>query len=362
VSSERASTQDPEATRVEHHVLRARIDRGKVGTWWALGLCALLYLYVFPYQERINNPNENVRFYMTAALVEDGTYAIDGPRARWGWVNDAGVRDGHYYSVKAPGTSLLGVPAYAAYRAYARWTDTPFERTRALYYCRLFASVLPTLIFAFFFHRFLGRHTHDAASRDGVFFSVLVGSLLYGYGLLFVSHTASAIAAGGALILIADDPRSLRRPSWAAFATGLLAALVTWFEYPGLIASASLASAALVRFGVRRAPFIAAGGLLPTLSMMHFQWKAWGSPLAIASSRMSRFVRSRSKASSARRPSAAQPPSSCCSIRALACFPSRRFCCSPFRGPTWGCGAPRSGCRRAAPSSSASGRTWPFAP
>ena len=36
----------------------------------ALALCAFAYLYVFPYQAQLNNPNENVRFYMTAAIVE----------------------------------------------------------------------------------------------------------------------------------------------------------------------------------------------------------------------------------------------------------------------------------------------------
>ena len=86
----------------------------------ALALCAFAYLYVFPYQPRINNPNENVRLYMTAALAEQGTYVIDDYRARWGWVNDCAVRDGHAYSVKAPATSFLGVPAYWLYLRSAR--------------------------------------------------------------------------------------------------------------------------------------------------------------------------------------------------------------------------------------------------
>jgi len=80
------------------------------------GILALGYLYVFPYQDRTNNPNENVRFFMTAAIVDDHTFAIDHVRQQWGWVNDAAVYGGHAYSVKAPGTSYLGVPAYWIYR------------------------------------------------------------------------------------------------------------------------------------------------------------------------------------------------------------------------------------------------------
>ena len=40
-------------------------------------LVTLAYLYVFPYYERINNPNENVRVYMTMAVVEDHSFQID---------------------------------------------------------------------------------------------------------------------------------------------------------------------------------------------------------------------------------------------------------------------------------------------
>src|SRR5687767_7718645 len=86
----------------------------------AVALCACAYLYVFPYQWRLNNPNENVRFYMTAALVEEGRYEIDGMRKRWGWVNDAAIHGGHVYSVKAPGASLLAVPGYALYHGLTR--------------------------------------------------------------------------------------------------------------------------------------------------------------------------------------------------------------------------------------------------
>ncbi len=245
-------------------------------TWLVLVLCCVAYLYAFPYQPTINNPNENVRFYMTAAIAEEGTYAIDTLRSRWGWVNDAGVRDGKHYSVKAPGTSLLGVPGYWLYLKTCELRAEPLERTTALWVCRVSACVAPMLLFLFFLHRFLGRMTSHAALRDAAFFSIALGSLLYGYTLIFVSHTHSALLACGALICIADPaPVTKKR----AFLAGLLAASVTLFEYPGIVASLPLALYALFRMGLSRAPFIAAGGMLPVLSMMHFQWKAWGSPL-----------------------------------------------------------------------------------
>jgi hypothetical protein len=250
---------------------------------FALAICALGYLYVFPYQSRLNNPNENVRLYMTAAIVEEGRYEIDGMRERWGWVNDAAKYGGHLYSVKAPGTSLLGVPAYAAYLGACELIGAEPDRTVALWLCRLTATILPTLLWLYFFHAWLTRQAFAAPTRDAAFFSVALGSLLYGYGMLFVSHTLSAVAAFWAFMLL-HDLRTERgaAPRHAAFAAGLLAAATTFFEYPGLIASVVLtAYAAYVlwpRGGPRALAAYAAGGAIPTLLVMHFQWRAFGSP------------------------------------------------------------------------------------
>lgn len=247
----------------------------------AVGLCAAAYLLVFPYYPQINNPNENVRLYMTAALAEQGTYVIDDMRARWGWVNDCAVRDGHAYSVKAPASSFFAVPGYWVYYQLTQRTALTFDRTVALGICRVTASILPWLLFLFFFHRWLGRHTSSALVRDAVFVSLALGSCLYGYGILFMSHTLSAAAAFGAFMILFDAAHARRISNGRAFAAGLLAAMVTLLEYPGFVASVVLTVYALfaVRPLVRLVPY-ALGGLIPTAAMMHFQWKCFGSPFS----------------------------------------------------------------------------------
>ncbi len=258
----------------------------------AVGICGFAYLYVFPYQPKINNPNENVRFYMTAALVEEGTYTIDGMRKRWGWVNDAAVHDGHVYSVKAPGTSLLGLPGYAGYLYGSRLLEKPYDRTTALWVCRVTASIVPTLLWLFFLYLWLGSQASHPLVRDCVFASVALGSLLYGYGMLFVSHSLSAVAGFGAFMMLyrarrerCTDPGApsggrSQTTATTAFFAGLLTAAVTLFEYPGLIASALLALYGLISLRPwHRLMAFAAGGSVPTALMMHFQASAFGSPL-----------------------------------------------------------------------------------
>lgn len=278
-------------------------------TWASVALVACVYLYVVPYYPALNNPNENVRVYMTAALVDDGTYDIGGPRARWGWVNDAACVDRFpdgslmpcegrapanatraYYSVKAPGASFLGVPGYALYRALSGYPDDVSLRW-SVYAMRLSGTILPTLLFLIGLHRFLGRHTRRRHLRELAFFGVGLGSVMLGYAYLFASHTQSAACAFGAFMILYDArERAQQRAatglrsgvSWdAATAAGMLAAGASLFEYPCFVLSALLSVYALL--AIRPLPRLlgfAAGAMVPTLLMMHFQWRAFGNPLS----------------------------------------------------------------------------------
>ncbi|HHS96963.1 MAG TPA: hypothetical protein ENK08_03565, partial [Chloroflexi bacterium] len=74
----------------------------------------ICYAYFLP---RWAEWNQNSRMDLTMALVEQGTFVIDDYYENTG---DYAVYGGHVYTDKAPGTSFVGVPAYAAFRALAR--------------------------------------------------------------------------------------------------------------------------------------------------------------------------------------------------------------------------------------------------
>ncbi|MCA9582938.1 MAG: hypothetical protein KC416_14160 [Myxococcales bacterium] len=248
--------------------------------FFALLLCIVAYGYVFPYFPRLNNPNENVRVYMTAAMVEEGTYEISGPRQRWGWTNDAAAKDGKYYSVKAPGTSFLGYPGYWFLHRWRFAAGREVTLTEAVWVCRVTASILPTVLFMLLFYGWISKQTGSPIVRDSAFLSIAMGSMLYAYGLLFVSHTASAACAMGGFMLTQlarSDGGFTKKGAWF---TGLLVASTTFFEYPGFVASVLLTIYAITAF---RTPahwvLFGVGALIPTLAVMHFHYSAFGNPL-----------------------------------------------------------------------------------
>jgi len=173
------------------------------------------------------------------------------------------------------------VPGYAAYLYGNRLLNRKYARTEAIWFCRTTATLIPFLIWLVFFHRWLAKHSKNPALRDSVFFSVALGSLLYGYSTAFVSHSLSAAVGFGAFMILLDerhDPPS-DRGHWRSFWTGLLTASVTFFEYPGLVISIVLSlHALLVIRPVKRLISFALGGLIPTLSVMHFHASAFGNP------------------------------------------------------------------------------------
>ncbi|MFO0681578.1 MAG: hypothetical protein U0234_05990 [Sandaracinus sp.] len=243
------------------------------------GLLAVAYLYVFPYQDRTNNPNENIRFYMTAAIVDDHTFALDHVRQEWGWVNDGALYQGHSYSVKAPGTSYLGVPGYWLYRQWCNRTGHALDRTTALWVCRFTASVLPMLWFLYAFHRWLAQRGGPPVLRDAIVLSLGVGSMLYAYGMLFVSHTSSAIAAFASFMILERARRDETITGWRAISAGFLAASVTAFEYPGFFTTALLCLYAL--FAIKKRSYLvnfAFGAAIPTLSVLGFHQACFDNP------------------------------------------------------------------------------------
>ena len=260
-----------------HGGLGPRIHAGLARYGW-LAAIAVVYLYIVPYFPRIHSANELPRAYLVKAIVEAHTFEIDRGVRLWGATADVSPSAGHQYSNKAPGSSLLAVPAYAAVRLVTGEPSLP----ATLWICRVFAGIAPMLAFLWLLWGFLARYAPDPAVRRLVVIGYALGSLAMTYSILFYSHQLGAICIAGAWILaldVADGKRGLG----AMLAAGFLAGAAPLVDYQAVFAALPVAVHVIVR--LRRHPRLAraillavAGAALPIATLLAYHASCFGSP------------------------------------------------------------------------------------
>ncbi|MCB9506059.1 MAG: hypothetical protein H6700_08590 [Myxococcales bacterium] len=251
------------------------------GGWLAILVCVTIaYLGVAPYYDRLNNPNENVRVYMTRSIVEDHTFAIDDVIDEWGYVNDKATHDGHMYPGKAPGVSYLGVPAYFAYYHLSQLAGRDIRRQEAVMVCRLGGAILPTLLLLLAVAAFFETVPGTPATRRLGFVAIALGSTVTSYGGLFASHSTMALSlfCGFAAVRLHErSPRSY----WPPFAIGTALGWAIALEYPALLGALAVGGYALWRSRSRDRLIIGVilGGLIPGALVVLYHTAAFGGPL-----------------------------------------------------------------------------------
>jgi hypothetical protein len=271
-----------------------------VGVFFALTF--VVFTCVFPYMAPLNNPDENVRVYMTMAIVHDHTFQIDKTVERMGWVNDmalapdkAGVS--HYYAIKAPAASYAAVPFYWVFSKLAphfghpapTLTSPVAERMwwmrASTFVMRFFVVQLPCFAFLVWFERWLRQLTGDVALRLTAVAAAGLGTNYLAYALMFASHAPFAIAAFGSFgVTYGERLRSRgvarRRRLSRAFLAGFWAGMATLLEYQALPVSVGLAIYAFFTFyRPTRLAMLTLGGLLNAGALMYYQWRCYGNPL-----------------------------------------------------------------------------------
>jgi hypothetical protein len=266
-------------------------------------LVFVVYTCVFPYVGSFNNPNENVRVYMTMAIVEQHTFRIDKILERHGYVNDMAkapdpvTHEPHLYSIKAPAVSLIGAPFYWAFTKLAPHfghpvptpASTPDERVwwfrASVFVLRLFVLQLPCFFFLVWYERFLRAFAPDPALRLPIVAAAGLGTNFLAYALMFVSHSFFGLTSFVAFGIIARE-RALsrgdvrRRRASKAFLAGLFAGLATLSEYQAFPVSTAIALFAFTVFyrPTRLLSFLAGAGLNAAV-LMFYQWRCYDNPL-----------------------------------------------------------------------------------
>ena len=247
----------------------------------------------------------------------DGTPQID----KWHWeTHDVAYTDGHYYSVKPPGLSLMTLPLYGGLRKAggegvardarirsevggkypwgARTLPTAsygYSRKRAIaaraaiaddapmaWALGLLGMIVPALILLVVVRRMVER----VSPGTGTAAALTLGActMILPFSTLYFSHVISALLAFGAFALVWREREGAPRPLTLALA-GLVAGLAVVFEYPLLIAVAIIGIYAITRRGgnlIRRAGAYGAGAAAGIAPLLAYNVWAFGSPFHLS--------------------------------------------------------------------------------
>ena len=251
----------------------------------------------------------------------DGQAQIDP----WHWeTNDKAwvVTDGqgHFYSVKSPGTAALVTPLYLAIKdlggdklaraAVANENRTPHpkwhpdsvvplenmgydvqrglrvqarveEETPIVWALTLIAAVIPGVLMLLAVRwaadRFVPGYGTAAAITLGL------ATIAMTFSAEFFSHVISAAIAFAAFCILMKERDGPPRP-WAIFVAGLLAGLAVTFEFQTGLVGVVLIFYALARRSdrLRRAAAYAGGAVVGAAPMLAFNTWAFGDPLKLA--------------------------------------------------------------------------------
>lgn len=224
------------------------------------------------------NPNTASRVYLTLAIVDHGTLSIDQCLTDYGSTQDKALFEGHYFTDKAPGASLLLVPAAWLLR-HTVMGDAGIQTM--VVGLRLLGLTLPALLFWFLTRRTWFKAAGSEKRGLALILAGALGTNFFVYSTHLFGHVQAGILLFWAYLAI----ERLRRGSGrsAAFLAGLLLGLAFVTDYVVVIAVAVVGVYGLVsmRADRSRAGLIVAGAALPLALLFWYNDHCFGGPLRL---------------------------------------------------------------------------------
>lgn len=250
--------------------------------WLLYGLFAIVMAYSWMSPE-ITAPNERTRIYLSLSMLESGSIRVDEQVKVFGKPFDISEREGHFYTDKAPGSSVIALPFVAFYKAVGGDMGSIEKMTN---FTRTFMMV-PLALLTLFLIRYLilGLGVAPAiANRTVVAFALGTsflhyGAVLYGHALITLLSVGAAAAMSKSVNGAGEERKSLLWIALAGFCAGMAFAV----EYQAVVVFIGLFLGFLMVPEYRRVKPVLALGLGtvgPVAAALWYNFAAFGHPFA----------------------------------------------------------------------------------
>lgn len=218
--------------------------------------------------------NSDTRIFLAASIVDRGQLNID-PYAQF--TGDKAAYNGHYYSDKAPGSSLLAVPVYLFVKltlyqgkiSYIQLLDvSDAKRTDFLarYLMTLLLVGLPSALLGGLIFRFLAFLGLGSRGRMLLALGYGLGTIAFAFSTVFFGHQIAALLLFAAFyLLFCIRQGTLSQKHYLT--AGLLAGYAIITEYPTALIVGCLAIYAFYRVRTWRSILLLGAGMLPSLAI-----------------------------------------------------------------------------------------------
>ncbi len=269
--------------------LVTRVSASSAG-WWLALLLLVCYGYFFP---RWADWGVNSKMDLTMAIVDQGSLTIDDYYHNTG---DYALYKGHHYSDKAPGSSFLAIPFYAAFKAAAstsildalidRIANNPALRNTlykegsgllrdkvyfalALYIVTFCVIALPSALLGYLLYQFLGYFVHQRRSRALIVLLYGLGTVAFPYSQTFNGRQIAAVLTMASFYILFQLKQGELTPRYL-WLVGLLMGYVVITDYPSvfILAALFLYAVSFLRDWRRLLPMALAG--IPPVALMVF--------------------------------------------------------------------------------------------
>lgn len=194
----------------------------------------------------VSLPNERSRIYLAVSLVDHHTLAIDEPLRRFGGIFDLAEWRGHFFTDKAPGSSILAAAVYGICRLFRPASAFGIEYLLSLMRRTI---VLPIGVLGFLLFRRLARRLElPEPMLHLVSLTWILGSAAAHASAGFVGHQIVAVCLLAALLLLLQVETQVpggcgaSRPRLRCLGAGLIAGFSVLTEYQSAIPFALLAA------------------------------------------------------------------------------------------------------------------------